>query len=404
MIIVTALFSIVFVYLVISVSWLGLLTLSSWLFSPKKDEDASLLRLGVVIPAHNEENGIAGTIESVRQCTYDHDLLKIIVLADNCSDNTAVKARETGALCLERTNLEQRGKGQALDWFLKTQQEHYLDLDGISFVDADVICHPDLFRQLSASLSHPDVQVVQGFNGVANPLVNWRTALTSAAFNVFNHLRMAACDRLFGTSMLKGLGMAFETPILARYGWPAHSVVEDVEFSLLLLGEKIAIHYNPDAIITSEMASTRTQADGQRSRWEGGRFRLAAAQLPRLAGLIMKGQFRFFHAFMDLFVLPLALVVILLLVWLGLAWLFVPGAVPWLVVMLAVVVCYVASGQLQRRAGLKLWFYLCAAPLFLLWKIIVYGKMLVEKKSGWTRTIRDSEMDTREGGTRGKNQ
>ena len=379
-------------YLLVAALWLGLLTLASWFFQPKKEGGSPLLRMGVVIPAHNEEDGIAGTVASVKACNYDQHLLKIIVLADNCGDNTAAAARAAGAVCLERSNTEQRGKGQALDWFLKTQKEQYQDLDAISFVDADVICHPDLFRELSASLSHADVRVVQGFNGVANPLVNWRTALVTAAFNVFNHLRMAGNNKLFGTAMLKGLGMAFETSVLARYGWPAHSVVEDVEFSLLL-GEDVAVHYNPDAIITSEMASTRTQADDQRSRWEGGRFRLAAGLLPKLGKRMLSGEFRFLHAFMDLFILPLALLVLLLFLWITIAWWCRPQSLTWLLGALAIIVCYVASGQLQRHMGVKLWFYLSAAPLFIFWKLLVYAKMLVQNNICWKRTIRDSELE-----------
>lgn len=392
MIVYNVLFYSGFAYLLLAVGWLGLLTIASWFFTAKKSEKSPLQRMGVVIPAHNEEDGILGTITSITRCHYDQKLLKIIVLADNCTDNTATVARQAGVLCLERTNTEQRGKGQALDWFLKTGKEHYQDLDALSFVDADVICHPDLFRELSASLSHPDVQVVQGFNGVANPGINWRTALVTAAFNVFNHLRMAANNKLFGTAMLKGLGMAFKTSVLARYGWPAHSVVEDVEFSLLLLQEKIDIHYNPDAIITSEMASTRTQADTQRSRWEGGRFQLAVTLLPDLGRRILKGEFRFLHAFMDLFVLPLALLVMLLLLWIVLACWFARPALPWLMGLSGIIVCYVASGQLQRRMGLQHWLYLSAAPLFIFWKLLVYGKMMVRKNSGWQRTIRNSEL------------
>lgn len=382
-------------YLFLAVTWLSILTTASWFFTTKKVTDSPLLHLGVIIPAHNEEDGIASTIASIQQCNYEQDLLKIIVLADNCTDNTATAARQAGALCLERTDPDQRGKGQALDWFLKTQRDHYQDVDGLSFVDADVCCHPDLFRELSASLSHPEVQVVQGFNGVANPLVNWRTALITAAFNVFNHLRMAANNKLFGTAMLKGLGMAFETSVLTKYGWPAHSVVEDVEFSLLLLDEKINIHYNPAAIITSEMATTKTQADGQRSRWEGGRFQLAVKLLPALGTRVIKGEFRFLHAFMDLFVLPLALLVIILFLWIGLAFWLAPSTLPVLLGLLVLILFYVASGQLQRRMGVKHWLYLSAAPLFIFWKLLLYAKMLLPKNrnGGWQRTKRNSELD-----------
>jgi cellulose synthase/poly-beta-1,6-N-acetylglucosamine synthase-like glycosyltransferase len=380
-------------YLVLVVAWLVLLTAASWLFRARTLPDAPLLRLGVVIPAHNEESGIGPTIESIRKCDYPIDLLKIIVIADNCGDATAEVAKAAGVCTLVRDCPLQRGKGQALDWFLTYEKEHYHDLDGLCFVDADVVCDKRLFRELSASLSCPGVEVVQGFNGVANSTVNWRTALVTAAFNVFNHLRMAGNDKLFGTAMLKGLGMAFATPVLARFGWPAHSEVEDVEFSLLLLEHDIAIHYNPAAIITSEMATTDKQANMQRQRWEGGRFRLAARMLPGLIGKVLHGRFRYLHAVADFLVPPLSLLVCLLLSWLVFAHFLVPAAQPVLLMLTAGLVCYVVSGQLQRRMDWRLWLYLAAAPLFVLWKLAVYGRIFLEGGSaGWTRTLRSTEL------------
>jgi len=380
-------------YLVFVVAWLVFLTAASWLFRARTRPDAPLLRLGVVIPAHNEAAGIGPTIESIRKCDYPPELLKIIVIADNCSDATAEVARAVGACTLVRENIAQRGKGQALDWFLTGGQEHYHDLDGLCFVDADVVCHERLFRELSASLSCPGVEVVQGFNGVANSTVNWRTALVTAAFNVFNHLRMAGNNKLFGTAMLKGLGMAFATPVLVRFGWPAHSEVEDVEFSLLLLEHDIAIHYNPAAIITSEMATTGKQANMQRQRWEGGRFRLAARLLPGLVGKLIEGRFRYLHAVLDFLVPPLSLLVCLVFFWLLWAHFLIPAVQPLLVVLLAGLIGYVVSGQLQRRMGWRLWLYLAGAPLFVLWKLAVYARMVIYGTStDWNRTLRSTEL------------
>ena len=257
--------------LAIVTGWFLLLTIGSWCFTAKTDRSAPLKKLGVIIPAHNEALQIRATIENVQRCSYPAELLHIVVLADNSIDQTASLARSTGVTVVERHDSQLPGKGQALNWFLKNCQDSYSHLEGIVFIDADVMPDKDMFKQLSASLAHPDVHVVQGFNGVANPYENWRTALNTAAFNVFNHLRMAGNNYFFGTAMLKGLGMAFDTAILKKYGWPAHSVVEDVEFSIMLLEDKVPVHYNPAAIITSEMAVSRAQADGQRRPLGGGK-------------------------------------------------------------------------------------------------------------------------------------
>lgn len=393
MIVLKAIYLISLVYLGITTGWLCLLTLASWFHRAGKDRTAPPRSMGVIVPAHNEELQIRKTIEAIRRADYPAELLEVIVIADNCSDRTAVEAAAAGATVIQRDVPGKRGKGQALDWFFRTCHSSYAHLDCVAFVDADAIPDHRMFHELSQSLAIPGVRVVQGFNGVANPHQNWRTVLNTAAFNVFNHLRMAGNDRLFGTSTLKGLGMAFETSVLLRFGWPAHSVVEDLEFTLRLLEENIRVRYNPDAVITSEMAESRQQADSQRRRWEQGRFLLIFRALPGLVKNILKGKVRFFPVLMDLIIPPLALLVVLSGAGLMVAAVFVPEYLVMQLVFLAILVLYVCSGQLQRRADLKLWGYLAVAPIFILWKLSIYLKMITRgKKLGWDRTVRKAEM------------
>lgn len=386
------------IYLIIVIGWLALLTAASWMHKEKVDKSVAPLKLGVLIPAYNEELQICTTIQHIRNCDYPEELLQIIVIADNCSDHTAEAARRVGVQVVERYDKIKCGKGQAIDWFLHTHHAMYHHFDGICFVDADVQPDKKMFSELSASLSHPEVKVVQGFNGVANPYENWRTALNAIAFNVFNHVRMAGNNRLFGTSSLRGLGMAFETSVLQKYGWPAHSVVEDTEFTLLLQKDRIDVQYNPAAIITSEMASSCLQADQQRRRWEGGRFVLAGKVLPGLLKNVLSGQFRYFYAVMDLLIPPLSLLVILLLFWFGVSLFLGQPHLLLFVLLLGILTAYVVSGQLQRRASIKLWGYLLTAPFFIIWKLLLYVKMACNSNSSvWVRTLRKSEMENRGG-------
>ncbi len=386
------------IFLGITIGWLALLTAGSWIHKEKVDRSKPPLNLGVIIPAYNEERQIYTTIQHIKTSDYPKELFQIIVIADNCSDRTADAARWAGAQVVERFDANNRGKGQAIDWFLQTFRSMYQHLDGLCFVDADVQPDRNMFRELSASLSHPEVKVVQGFNGVANPFESWRTALNTAAFNVFNHVRMAGNERLFGSSFLRGLGMAFETSLLQKYGWPAHSVIEDTEFTLMLSKDNIAVHYNPAAIITSEMASRRAQADQQRKRWEGGRYNLAVKVLPRLLKSILAGNVRYLHSFMDLFIPSLSLLVIVLLIWLGISLFLGQNHLYLFLLFLGVLTTYVVSGQLQRRASMKLWGYLVTAPLFILWKVLLYVKMICSHNSPtWIRTPRKAEMENHGG-------
>ena len=384
------------IILALPASYLLLCTIAAYLFRKEAATENRFLNVGVLIPAHNEEDGIVNTIKGVLACDYPINRLKIFVIADNCTDRTAERARNAGALVFERFDSINRGKGQALDWFLKNSLEMYRNSDIITIIDADVSPDKNYLREISASLSNPKIRIVQAFNSVSNPEDGWRPALSDAAFNIFCHLRMAGSVRLAGTAVLKGNGMAFKTELLKKYGWPCHSVVEDMEFTLHLLVDGITVSYNPDAVIRSEMVTSGKNATSQRSRWEGGRFMLVRKMtLPLLKLFAATGQPRYLYALAELATPPLSLLVMLFSLATAGALMLLDGA--WLMLASSfwlILVFYVISGQIQRGAPLSTWLYLAAAPLYILWKIPIYVGMILKKKSStWIRTERESKKD-----------
>jgi cellulose synthase/poly-beta-1,6-N-acetylglucosamine synthase-like glycosyltransferase len=66
-------------------------------------------RLAVLIPAHNETLVIAATLRAVAPQLIAGD--RLVVVADNCADDTATLAAAGGAEVLERVDRERRGKG-----------------------------------------------------------------------------------------------------------------------------------------------------------------------------------------------------------------------------------------------------------------------------------------------------
>jgi 1,2-diacylglycerol 3-beta-glucosyltransferase len=367
-------------------------TIASYMFRKKEPARNRFLNIGVLIPAHNEEKHIARTVESVLAGDYPANRVEVWVIADNCDDQTSARAREAGARVFERFDSDRRGKGYALDWFLKHHRKVCAESEAIAIIDADVTADRNFLREISASLSNPEIKVVQAYNGVSNPEAGWRPALIDAAFNIFNHLRMAGSSRLSGTCVLKGNGMGFRSIILERYGWPCHSIVEDMEFTLALLKDSIMVHYNPDAVVRSEMVTSGKNASSQRSRWEGGRFMLVRQMtLPLLRLFGSSGQTRYLFALAELAIPPLSLLVMLfgvatvsaLLV--GQPWTLIAAGF-WIVLAF-----YLVSGQIQRRAPASTWLYLAAAPLYMLWKIPIYaGMMFGRKNTSWVRTTRES--------------
>ena len=108
------------------------------------------LRLTVVIPAHNEEAELPRTLASVFAADYPPDLLRVLVVADNCTDDTAAVAAHFGAAVAVR-NDPQRGKGYALGFgFERALAEQ---ADAVLVLDADCTIDAGLLRRVSDELT-----------------------------------------------------------------------------------------------------------------------------------------------------------------------------------------------------------------------------------------------------------
>ena len=79
--------------------------------------------LAIIMPAHNEASMIAGSLGSVLPQLGALD--RLIVVADNCSDETAMVAAACGAQVIIRADEARRGKGYALDFGVRHLERCY---------------------------------------------------------------------------------------------------------------------------------------------------------------------------------------------------------------------------------------------------------------------------------------
>lgn len=373
-------------------AYLLLVTCAAYFFRKKVQYGGRPLKLAVVIPAHNEEECIGETIRRLNESDYERRLFTIVVIADNCEDRTEERARAAGATVFRRTDAEERGKGQALDWFYRHHRHAYGWADAIIMIDSDTTVDRQFLREMAASLSHPSVTAVQGYYGVSNPGEHWRSALVSAAFHVFNHLRPAGITRLGGTAGLRGNGMGFRKELLVD-GWPAHSIVEDFEFTLHLLLRGVVVHYNPDALVFSGMPTDAKSAKSQRMRWEGmDRRTLSACKSLVLGHFVRRPRVRLLHALLGFFVPPFAKIVVGQVTLLIAALILSSKMAAPLIVCLAVDLFYVFSGLLLRGASSAEWLSLLRAPRYVVWKLGIYIRMIDRRPTGWERTKRPAEL------------
>lgn len=147
-----------------------------WLRKARPHGPAKDNRYAVLICARNEQRVIGDLIASLRGQTYSQSLLSIFVLADNCTDDTAMVARVAGANVYERFNQVQVGKGYALQELLEhLEQDYPQGFDGYFVFDADNILAPNYVEAMNRTFSDGH-DIVTSFRNSKNYGDNWISA------------------------------------------------------------------------------------------------------------------------------------------------------------------------------------------------------------------------------------
>ena len=352
------------------------------------------VRFDIVVPAHDEEAGIAATIASLRALDYPEDRRRIIVVADNCTDATAERAEAAGAEVLVRHDPARRGKGYALAHaFAAIEAEGVAD--AVVVVDADTTVSPGLLRAFARRFE-AGAHAVQASYGVRNPDASWRTRLLVIALALFHVLRSLGRERLGLSAGLRGNGMGFTREVLRQVPHGAFSIVEDVEYGLLLGEAGHRVHFVPEAIVLGDMATKGGGAKTQRRRWERGRFELAKTKGPRLLeGAIARRDPVLFDLALDLLVPPLASLVLVTVAGAAASLVIVAlggpmwPSVPWLLAAACIAV-YVLRGWALSGAGARgLVDLFVLAPAYVIWKLTLHRRRRGPDRDEWVRTPRE---------------
>lgn len=383
---------------VLAAAYLALLAAWSRQLLPRAA--GSGVRFDIIVPAHDEEAGIVATIDSLYAIAYPRDRFRVTVIADNCSDATAARARGAGARVLERADATRRGKGHALGFaYEAVLAERFAD--AVVVIDADTLVSANLLSEFAALLG-TGAEAIQAAYGVRNATATWRTRLMHIAFTLFHDVRSLGRERLGLSCGLRGNGMCFSRDLLRRVPPSAHSIVEDVEQGIQLGLAGVRIRYAADAKVLGEMPEDARASRSQRERWEGGRIALARRHVPALLRAAIGRRDRVaLDLAVDLLVPPLSILVGLTL--LGACGALIAGRAGagewalacWLIAG-AGIGTYIGRGVVLSGAGPRAIMDLAWAPVYMIWKLTLF-KPFRPRDDSWVRTTRNSAVMERDG-------
>lgn len=373
------------------IAWLLLETAAALLPESRKKARPSVARprCVVLVPAHNEQCGIAVTLTYLRSELKSGD--RVVVIADNCTDRTAEVARQQGVEAIERTDPNRRGKGYALDFGLESLASDPPEI--VVLMDADTRVGPGSLEPLvlaAKALQTPVQGVFTDAPRARSPREQW----SAFALTFKNHVRPLGMHRLGLPCLLTGSGMAFPWSIIRRVELGTGNIVEDMQLGIDLAIAGHAPTFCPEARFESDDAPTEAATTQRRTRWEHGHVRTLLKQAPRLLinGLL---QFRprLIALAVELAVPPLSLLAMaqtLLMVVSIMWWLtggsIVPATILTAGAILAASFVLFAWWKFGRELiSLKTMFFL---PVYVLWKVPIYFKLLLAPERNWVRTER----------------
>jgi cellulose synthase/poly-beta-1,6-N-acetylglucosamine synthase-like glycosyltransferase len=349
----------------------------------------------ILIPAHNEESVIENTLLSLDDEVTEND--QVVVIADNCVDETETIVRNLGFEVIVREDLAEVGKGYALGFGIDHIEQKENQPDALVILDADCTVTRGSLKELAAigvELKRPaQAQYLMH----ANPENGIGQRVAEFAWIVKGKVRSTGYRKLGLPCQLKGTGMAFPWGLVDADKFRSANIVEDLELGIQLTLDGYPPFYCPEVTVSSEFPLSKEGEKSQRKRWEHGHLATSLKFLPKLVKQCIAGlDVNCAALAADLLVPPLALLAILLVVlnvfcggyalvtgitgplWVSLSLLGIFG--------LGVLIAWFFHAR--EVIGLK---HLLFVPVYVIRKIPLYLTILVKRQVKWVKTSRGNQ-------------
>ncbi|MFD5253342.1 bifunctional polysaccharide deacetylase/glycosyltransferase family 2 protein [Streptomyces bobili] len=222
--------------------------------------------VSVIVPAYNEKECIANTLESLARSTHP---IEIIIVDDGSTDGTSEISREA-AEALGMTNVrvirqENAGKPAALNNGVRNAS-----CDIVVMMDGDTVFEPDTVRQLVQPFADPKVGAVAGNAKVGNRdtiIGAWQHIEYVMGFNLDRRMY----DLLRCMPTIPGAIGAFRRDaVLEVGGMSEDTLAEDTDITIAMHRAGWNVVYQEHARAWTEAPGSLRQLWSQRYRWSYG--------------------------------------------------------------------------------------------------------------------------------------
>lgn len=382
----------------VAIPWLFLAAqLVSFLFSRlgpavvrPVEEGAVTPTYTVLIPAHNEQEVIGPVVEElVRSASGEAGIL---VVADNCNDDTARIAAESGADVILREDTTRVGKSYALEHGVRHMAQN--PPEAVIVIDADCRVGPTALADLAAACirSNRPVQARYLLGAPETPNPGFRVA--EFAIRLKNWFRPAGLHAMGLPCQLMGTGMAFPWGVLMEAEIASGSIVEDITLGLDLADKGHAPVFMETAHVVSTFPQSGDAAISQRTRWEHGHIWTILSLAPRfLFSAVRRSNPALLAMVMDLLIPPLALFSVLTgLLGTGayLLWTFGGSSTPFFLLCAPVAACAVLLSLVWNSFARDIlpWSKVWLVPVYIIRKLPMYLLALLRPERKWVKTDR----------------
>lgn len=219
-------------------------------------------RLTVIIPAYNEVDSLADTLESLRAQSLQPE--EVIVVDDCSTDGTGDLARRFGVtvLCPPKNTGTKAG---AQNFALQQVRTEYT-----MAIDADTTLEPDAIALLMPAFREPGVVAACGMVIPRHVRTLWergRYVEYMFAFSFFKPVQ----DYFERPLISSGCFSAYRTYVLQQAGgWPTRTMAEDMDLTWTFYSRGHKVRFIPEAVCYPVEPHTYSLMSKQLRRWSHG--------------------------------------------------------------------------------------------------------------------------------------